>query len=315
MKPSTVNTTERVAWRESVAADKPKTLSPRVMADLNAMLANIRANQPADVDEELRETFMEAVEHMSRTKADLSEDTQRRLFGLFHRAQSSSTEKMEAEQKAAIAAESQLTREQAMRAYIELIEVSDSSFLFEDDEDRPGAPAEKPLSELPSMLMDQLKAAGIKEVSVGEAVAAELDVFGAARAGAPLGAHLPDGAFAADEAGLTALHHAVDAEQAGAAQALLAAKADPNALDADGSTPLHYAVTVGSAALVKLLLSFGADPLLPDEDGNDAAKLAKAQGHAELEAVLAAGPSSSSSSSSPRASTGSTTSSSAAASQ
>ena len=97
------------------------------MADpqLNEMLASIRANQSSEVDKSLHETFLEAVEHMAHTRAELSEDTQRRLFALFHCAQSSSTEKMAAEQKAAIAAEGPLTREQAMRAYIEVVERSD----------------------------------------------------------------------------------------------------------------------------------------------------------------------------------------------
>lgn len=257
---------------------------------LSEMLAQIRDHAPSGTDSELKETFIEAVQHMAHTKADFSEETQRRLFGLFHHAQATSTDKMEDEQKAAIAAESQLSRQQAMRAYIELIEQTDPSFLFDDDSEVPSLSAqEKPASELPSAIMDQLKAAGIKEVSPAEAISAELDVFEAARAGAPLDRHLPAGVHATDDSGLSALHHAVDAEQARAAAALLKAKANPNALDADGSTPLHYAVTVGSLELVTLLLEAGADRALTDEDGNDAAKLAKSQGQADIERLLLSG--------------------------
>ena len=59
-------------------------------------------------------------------------------------------------------------------------------FFLEDDEE-PSGPRERPLAEMPSALVEQLKAAGIKEVSAAEAVAAELTVFDAARAGAPRG--------------------------------------------------------------------------------------------------------------------------------
>lgn len=262
------------------------------------MLSQIRANAPSD-NNELRETFIEAIEHMSKTKTALSEETQRRLFGLFHQAQASPTDKMEEEQKAAVAAESHLTREEAMKAYVDLVEAKDPTFLFDEEEaEGPSSSKEKPLSEMPKALLEQLEAGGIKMISQAEAEAAELNVFEAARAGSGLARHLPAGAHATDEMELTALHHAVDAEQLSAAKALLLAKADPNAVDADGSTPLHYAITIGSVELVQLLVESGADRAIKDEDGNDAAMLAKSLGQTKLEPLLASGSASSSSSSS-----------------
>lgn len=265
--------------------------------DIVEMLSQIRSNAPSD-NNELRETFIEAIEHMSKTKTALSEETQRRLFGLFHRAQASPTDKMEEEQKAAVAAESHLTREEAMKAYVDLVEAKDPTFLFDEEAEGPSCSKEKPLSEMPKALLEQLEAGGIKMISQAEAEAAELNVFEAARAGSGLARHLPAGALATDEMELTALHHAVDAEQLSAAKALLQAKADPNAVDADGSTPLHYAITIGSVELVQLLVESGADRAIKDEDGNDAAMLAKSLGQTKLEPLLASGSASSSSSSS-----------------
>ena len=129
------------------------------------MLSHIREQAPSGVDSELKETFIEAVQHMAHTKASFSEETQRRLFGLFHHAQASSTDKMEDEQKAAIAAESQLSRPQAMKAYIDLIEENDPSFLFDEDGEGPSPSAkEKPASELP-MAEQSSALCGIRKVA------------------------------------------------------------------------------------------------------------------------------------------------------
>ena len=247
------------------------------------------------MDEELRTSFLEAVEHMATTKADISEEAQRRLFGLFHRAQASSSSKtagMQAEQKAAIDAVGTLTEAQAMREYIELVERSDESFLFEADDDGENNREEQP-PEMPPEILAQLAAAGFTQAGAEKlppSAAEGSSVFDAAREGADLSPFLAAGATAVDEDGLTALHHAIDAEQPHAAMALLAAKADPNARDADGSTPLHYAALLGSTDLATILRNAGADPTARDDDGQSAVQVATAQGHGSLAEQLAAAP-------------------------
>ena len=225
--------------------------------DIVEMLSQIRSNAPSD-NNELRETFIEAIEHMSKTKTALSEETQRRLFGLFHRAQASPTDKMEEEQKAAVAAESHLTREEAMKAYVDLVEAKDPTFLFDEEAEGPSCSKEKPLSEMPKALLEQLEAGGIKMISQAEAEAAELNVFEAARAGSGLARHLPAGALATDEMELTALHHAVDAEQLSAAKPSYRPRPIRMQSTQTGQ-PAPYAITIGSVELVQLLVESGAD--------------------------------------------------------
>ena len=119
---------------------------------------------------------------------------------------------MEEEQKAAVAAESHLTREEAMKAYVDLVEAKDPTFLFDEEAEGPSCSKEKPLSEMPKALLEQLEAGGIKMISQAEAEAAELNVFEAARRKWP-GPPPAGRRLATDEMELTALHHAVDAEQ------------------------------------------------------------------------------------------------------
>ena len=63
--------------------------------------------------------------------------------------------------------------------------------------------------------------------------------------------------------GLTALHHAVLANNLDAAKLLLGYGADVNAQDVHGFSPLHTAAACGSLPLTSLLLLFGADVFAP----------------------------------------------------
>eukprot|EP01062_Namystynia_karyoxenos_P033629 TRINITY_DN24730_c0_g1_i2.p1 TRINITY_DN24730_c0_g1~~TRINITY_DN24730_c0_g1_i2.p1 ORF type:complete len:165 (+),score=44.21 TRINITY_DN24730_c0_g1_i2:92-586(+) len=74
----------------------------------------------------------------------------------------------------------------------------------------------------------------------------------------------------------------------GAAEALLAAGAPPDAAAGGGETPLHAAVRGGAAAAAELLLRAGANPDVPDAHGNTAAELAVAAGDAVMTRHFAA---------------------------
>nr|KAG5712341.1 hypothetical protein BaRGS_023920 [Batillaria attramentaria] len=63
----------------------------------------------------------------------------------------------------------------------------------------------------------------------------------------------------ANHVGLTALHHAVLANNLDAAKLLLCHGADANAQDVHGFSPLHTAAACGSLPITTLLVLFGAD--------------------------------------------------------
>ena len=225
-----------------------------------------------DARDALRESFSEAVEHMATTQADVPEQTQERLFGLFHAAtvrERRQLQDLKPEQRRAIDAERHHSEADAMRAYIALVEQVDPTFLFDEDEEKP-------------KLMQPSKGAG---PSSSSAASESATIFDAARAGDDLARHLSNVQIVDDD-GLTALHHAVDAEQKETVAALLAAKADPSALDSQGATPLHYAALLGSDELVQMLLRAGTDPKVEDEDGSNAAALARAEGHMALAELI-----------------------------
>jgi ankyrin repeat protein len=71
--------------------------------------------------------------------------------------------------------------------------------------------------------------------------------------------------------GKTALHFAAKAGFVGATSALLAAGADPNAVDGDGLTPLWHLLQSGAradrATVARLLVDAGADPSVTDPKG------------------------------------------------
>jgi len=92
--------------------------------------------------------------------------------------------------------------------------------------------------------------------------------------------------------GFTGLHMAAFADNAGAASALLAAGADPNAVSTAPFaqvTPLGTAAFSGSLAVARVLLDHGADPSLPGGDGGTPLDTALANGNAEMTALLQRG--------------------------
>jgi Ankyrin repeats (3 copies) len=73
-----------------------------------------------------------------------------------------------------------------------------------------------------------------------------------------------------DEDGLTALMRAADRDACGALRALLDAGADVSLADGDGLTALHYAALCGHARAAALLVRAGADVDVKDGDGDSA---------------------------------------------
>merc|ERR1719253_268631 len=86
-----------------------------------------------------------------------------------------------------------------------------------------------------------------------------------------------------DEAGASALMLAVNQNQKGVCEALLAAGADPNSVGQVGITALMNAVIVGNKELLELLLEHGANPNLREQhEGKTALDLAKVFEEKEL---------------------------------
>ena len=233
-------------------------------------------------DATLFEEFAGAVMHVTgkRAAAEFPEAVLRRLYGLFMIAEKGPPPRMppqgmEEEQHRAwvetyshFGAEAMRSSRDVMREYIELVEAADPSFLFDDEDEVASSDA------------------GLPTAPPAAPKPANISVFDAARDGLDLSAFLPAHANDVDGDGLSVLHVAVDAEQAAAVEALLEAKARPDAVDAQGATALHYAALLGSEPLAKLLLGAGADPGVRDEDGKTAATLAQTEGHAQLAKVL-----------------------------
>lgn len=84
-----------------------------------------------------------------------------------------------------------------------------------------------------------------------------------------------------DGIGHTPLMRAIDTQQVAVANALLKAKADPNAKTPDGKTCLDMAVESRKAELVRALLEAGADPKHVAADGGSPALIAAQDGSPE----------------------------------
>jgi ankyrin repeat protein len=90
--------------------------------------------------------------------------------------------------------------------------------------------------------------------------------------------------------GFTPLHLACLFRQLEAAQDLLAAGADPNAVSASRIAIIHSAAASREAALVRLVLAAGANPDVQQQGGYTALQSAAAHNHVEMaRALLAAG--------------------------
>ena len=78
------------------------------------------------------------------------------------------------------------------------------------------------------------------------------------------------------------LHSAVAGPDPMLAETLLAIGADPNAQQEGGFTALHAAAMHGNAELTELLLRSGADPTIKAADGRRAVDFAREKGHDDL---------------------------------
>lgn len=90
----------------------------------------------------------------------------------------------------------------------------------------------------------------------------------------------------ADQAGATALHHAVTAGQYETTVFLLQRGADPNLGARNGVTPLMIAVDHENLALTRLLLEHDANVNLQDERGRTALMAAANRGNLEIVRLL-----------------------------
>jgi ankyrin repeat protein len=79
--------------------------------------------------------------------------------------------------------------------------------------------------------------------------------------------------------GSTALHWAVEYDDADAVQMLLQSGAIPDAKDRYGLTPLYYASSNGSAAIIQELLKAGANPNIANKEGDTALMAAARAGN------------------------------------
>mmetsp|Transcript_64312 Transcript_64312/g.171531 ORF Transcript_64312/g.171531 Transcript_64312/m.171531 type:complete len:170 (-) Transcript_64312:239-748(-) len=168
-----------------------------------------------------------------------------------------------------------------MREYAGIVEALED--LFESDDEGDGNVPEDVRQQLAEQL--NLHGGGVLHDETHD------DIFAAARGGSDVSGLLSSQrelAAQTDEEGLTPLHHAVDAENTAAVDALLEVGASVDARDGMQSTPLHYAAMLGATAVAQRLLKAGADPKLLDEDGKSAAAIARGEGHGDLADLLEA---------------------------
>jgi hypothetical protein len=244
-----------------------------------------------------RADFFEAVEYVNTQAVKLSDDAQRKLFGLhcvatngapppndspsFRTLYENMPESERAKDAAWRAAHEEHPQQlSAMRAYVDEVAREVPDFLL-------SAPEEDASDDQLAKVKNDLSACGINESNAPPPPPAR-DVFEAARAGAAsLKAFGDFDVNEIDDYHLTPLIHAVDAEREDSARLLLDAGADLNQSDDDGSTPLHYAALLGSIPLATLLADRGADRSLKDGDGNTAADVARSEGYSEIAELLA----------------------------
>jgi hypothetical protein len=170
-------------------------------------------------------------------------------------------------------------------------------YLFADEDSEGSPPTERPSSELPDGVREQLGEAGVCDDTASSQDPQDRDgtdgLFEAVTSGdsvvvSKLLVADPAAVNRRDaETGATPLMLACDRDHAGVVAALLAAPGiEVNAADADGLTALHYAVIIGSAGLARTLLAAGADPSKCDVDGESPISMAREDGKDELVAIL-----------------------------
>ena len=266
--------------KEAAAAE-----APAPAADASGM--------DAAEEQATRADFFEAVEYVNTQAVKLSDDAQRKLFGLHCVATNGAPPPNDSPSFRLYEnmPESEREKDVAWRAAHEEHPQQLSCGLREVAREVPDfllkAPEEDASDDQLAKVKNDLSACGINESNAPPPPPAR-DVFEAARAGAAsLKAFGDFDVNEIDDYHLTPLIHAVDAEREDSARLLLDAGADINRSDDDGSTPLHYAALLGSIPLATLLADRGADRSLTDGDGNTAADVARSEGHAAIAELLA----------------------------
>ena len=128
-------------------------------------------------------------------------------------------------------------------------------------------------------------------VAVLRDAAGELDLYEAAAVGDVARLHLLLGkdhaqVHSLSSDGFTLLHLACFFRQPEAAQMLLAAGADPNAVSTHRISIIHSAAASRDSALVKLILAAGADPNVQQQGGYTALQSAAMHNNVEMIKVL-----------------------------
>jgi ankyrin repeat protein len=132
-------------------------------------------------------------------------------------------------------------------------------------------------------------------VAILRSAVGELDLYEAAAVGDVARLHSLLGEDSAEVSshsndGFTPLHLACFFRQAEAAQVLLAAGADPNAISIHRISVIHSAAASRDSALVKLVLAAGADPNVQQQGGYTALQSAAMHNNVEMiKALLKAG--------------------------
>lgn len=252
----------------------------------------------------LQTSFEEAIHHVHHNAIPgLTEEIEKRLFGLFQQVMAGpapavcpegSTEEQRIKWEVHATVGKNLSRPQAMQAYVDLVGAADPRFLFKDGEEEEGSFCGflQCWQHSPCVWHSRSRDRG-EQNNDKEKQDAEEDVnvsftsydvdrpvyeLAEARDLKRLVAALSQGADpnSCDESGVTGLMWAADSGNEEIAKALLAQlpTLDVNKQDDEGQTALHYCVQCDSFEVAKRLIDAGAEVSLVDKEGHSALDLA-----------------------------------------
>jgi len=251
----------------------------------------------------LQTSFEEAIHHVHHNDIlGLTEEIEKRLFGLFQQVMAgpaprvcpnpaSEEQRMKWEVHASVG---NISRAQAMQAYVDLVGAADPSFLFQEEASDPRT--RSPAAQAFLQQLEEESAAFCNELScwqhgpcllhpvevsaIPSSTSSHRPVYELAEARDVRGllAALAQGADpnACDELGVTGLMWAADSGNEDVAKALLAQlpTLDVNKQDDEGQTALHYCVQCDSFAIARRLIDAGAEVSLVDKEGHSPLDLA-----------------------------------------